>query len=121
MSIKFQGNVNLAVNQSTAANFTSNPIIIDMINVMTFDIGWTGNFTGNFIIEASNQDITVLNIATVVWKPLSTLTVTAGVATGGSTFWWAEILTGARYLRLRYSFTSGTGNFNCLTFGKSYG
>lgn len=126
MSIKFTGSNPLAANQSAAANFTSAPILMDMLNVMTFDVDWTGTFTGNFYVEATNAPQTQVQIpiqpdSTAIWKTLSSVVVTNGQAAGNSTYWWAEVLTGAKWLRLRYTFGSGTGNFNCTSFGKSYG
>lgn len=124
MSIKFTGSNPLATNQSAAADFISRPVLMDMLNIITFDVEFTGSFTGNFYVEATNRDQTMvqqpLQPDTGIWKQLATIAVTNGQSSGNN-YWWAEVLTGARWVRFRYAFTSGTGSFSCLSFAKSYG
>ena len=126
MSIKFQGAA-AVLGQSAAASYTGNPILIDMINAISFDFDWTGTFSGSFIIEVTNalqssaSQFPAVVDPTAIWKPILTMVVTNGSATDSTPTWWAEATTSARFIRFRFNNTSGTGLFNCKFHGKSFG
>jgi hypothetical protein len=113
---------------SAAANQTSSPIVVDMMNQVILDFDFTGTFTGTLSIESgtSGNDrpldlIKGPRASTIRWKKIKTLAITNGLTPDANAFWWAEALTSATLLRVSYSFGSGTGTINCNFVGKSYG
>ena len=115
---------------SAAANQTSNPIVVDMMNQVILDFDFTGTFTGVLNIESgtsgSDRPLDLIKgprASTIRWKKIKTLTITNGLtpAPDANAFWWAEVLTSATLLRVSYNFGSGTGVINCNFVGKSYG
>ena len=97
------------VNISLDANITGEAIAIDLIDRIAFQVNWTGTPTGQFFVQVSNDKTAWVTL------PLSEDVVAAGVADDAL----IDVETAARYIRLIYTRTSGTGLVSVSTFAKA--
>jgi hypothetical protein len=97
--------------QSLVTSFNTIPILIRSMDKIAINLAWTGTPVGQFFVEVCN------NIDSPKWVvlPLSEDIITAGVADNAI----IDIETTARYLRLTYTATSGTGSVDAEVFAKS--
>lgn len=109
-------------NSAMGATVTSLPTNIVGNKVMIcYTIQWTGTPTGTFSVQNSGDyqvapdGTTVLNAGTWNTYTLSTTTSTGGAAGNGT----IEVVTGAPWIRLVYTFSSGTGTLNAQVTGKA--
>lgn len=109
-------------NGDMSGDVTSLVTNINMISCVGYTISWTGTPTGTFSVEVSQdyiQPVGVqpdqLNSGTWVAVNLSVPVVAAGTA---DTAFIDVDITGAAYVRLKYTRTSGTGTLNAFIAGK---
>lgn len=98
---------------SMLANFIGNKITIEKDTGIFFGISITGtstNLIGKVVIEGAAESSTGLE-ADLIWCPLSsdTITNTVFASTTSSKVPFDLQFTQAKYARLNYTFTSGTG------------
>jgi len=105
-----------------SANVTSLITNINMISCVGYTLSWTGTPTGTFSVEVSQDYIQPVGVQpeqldSGTWVPvtLSNPVVAAGVA---DTAFIDIDVTGAAYIRLKYTRTSGTGTLNATMAGK---
>ncbi len=104
-----------------SADFTSAVTNIQQISHVSYSITWiTSDAVGTFSVEVSNDyaisaDGTVLNEGTWTAIDLSTTVATAG--TDDNAFIDIQSLS-AVWCRLKYTFTSGSGELNAYVAGK---
>lgn len=124
MTIVFADSPQLLVNKSMATSWVSDVVSMKIINASSFKMNWMGSFTGLLkitfcndedIVDASNPP------ADIIWNTLITLVVSAGFSPDADTFWFADIFSALKYLRVEYIATSGTGSLNCKLHSKSFG
>ena len=92
-----------------SGTITGSTLDIWDIDLMSFQIDYTGTPTGTFSVEVSNDEAT--------WTELTLST--AVLAAGSADNHFIDCETSARYIRLKYTFTSGTGSLDAKSFGKS--
>lgn len=105
-----------------SSDVTSLVTNINMISCIGYTISWTGTPTGTFSVEVSQDYVAPvgvqdepLNAGTWVAVNLSVPVVASG--TPDTAFIDVDI-TGAAYVRLKYTRTSGTGTLNATIAGK---
>lgn len=110
----------LVTNASMATSVTPvSPLSLDLCAVGSFQVIWTGTPTGSFVVEVSNAD-SDRSGATSNWVDISSLitpTLTAPAGSAGSMYINLDNI-GAKYVRIRYVATSGTGVLNVWGCGK---
>jgi hypothetical protein len=100
--------------QSMATSFQSDAILIDQIYGLSFQAVATGSPVGSFAIQLSN-DLTDSKSAVTNW---TTYTASAAaVSAAGNTFINYDGVH-AKWARLIYTATSGTGSASVIYFGK---
>lgn len=118
-----QPNVPIMVNVSLGADAASNPIFMEQEAMVSIQAIWSGSPVGNFTIETTD-DAGQVNPATGLPVPASVAdwnTYTGStVAAGGSTgiFTWRIWQNPDRWIRLKYTSTSGTGTINARSNAK---
>ncbi len=100
-------------NTSMLANIIGNKIIIEKDTGIFFGISIAGtstNLIGTVVIEGAAESSTGLE-ADLIWCPLSSDTITNTIfsSTNSSKCPFDLTFTQAKYIRLNYTFTSGTG------------
>lgn len=107
---------------SLGASLTSNGIDLNQIVLASIQAVWTGGTVdGAFTIEVSNDSVkidpTVTNQAANVvnWTTYTGSSVTAA---GAGDFAWLISDIGFRWVRLKFTRTSGTGTLNAIFAGK---
>lgn len=110
------------INGDMSSDVTSLVTNINMISCIGYTISWTGTPTGTFSVEVSQDYVAPvgvqdepLNAGTWVAVNLSVPVVASG--TPDTAFIDVDI-TGAAYVRLKYTRTSGTGTLNATIAGK---
>jgi len=101
--------------QSMGASFTSKGVDISKIDLLSIQAVWTGGGspTGDFIVQVSNDDVALStpdqagNVVNWSTYPSSTISITTD---GDLTYNIANI--GYRWVRLKYTRTSGTGTID---------
>jgi hypothetical protein len=98
----------------------SEPLHIEMLSFVGFDISWTGSPTGTFSVEVSNTY--TLNADGSPGKPgnWTALTLSAAVTASGSpgnAFIDIDAISAA-FIRLTYTPSSGTGTLNAVATAK---
>ena len=96
-------------NGAMTADRTSEVILLDHQYGYSVQIAWTGTPTGDFTLEASNDNTTFITV--------SGSTVAAGGGAGNHL--WEVDVAMYRYVRVKYTFTSGTGTWTqALSYSK---
>jgi hypothetical protein len=105
----------------SGATVVSYGIDLQQLQLASFQAIWTGSPVGNFTLECSNDIAQVspgvdpsLNVTN--WSTYTGSTVAAGGGAGDVMY---NVLdAGFRWVRLKYTKTSGTGTVNATFFGK---
>lgn len=109
-------------NGDMSSDVTSLVTNINMISCVGYTISWTGTPTGTFSVEVSQDYIQPVGVQpdqlnSGTWVPVTLSTSVA--ATGGADTAFIDIdVTGAAYVRLKYTRVSGTGTLNATLAGK---
>ena len=101
-----------ATNQSMTSSFVVGPIETQFKDNDAFHWAWTGSPTGTFTIQVSN------NPSLLGWVSLPNTGFTQPAGGAGSNFVDVN-QTGAGYIQLIYTSSSGTGTMNCWFSAKS--
>lgn len=100
---------NLLVDESMGADITSAATNILFLDRVGYQLVWTGTPNGTFYVQVSNDSVT--------WADLTLSTPVTASGSGDNAF--IDIETGAKYVRLFYDRTSGTGTLDAYITGKS--
>jgi hypothetical protein len=110
--------VKLLINaQTMTGNLTSTPFNVQDLDNVALQLNFTGTPTGTFSVEVSlDYDPSVASSGNWVALSLSSTPAASGSAN--------QILLdlsslGAPWVRVKYTFSSGTGTLNVYAFGKS--
>lgn len=102
-------NDTLVVNQSLAATFASASTNILHCDRVGYQLSWTGAPVGVFGVDVSNDAVT--------WIALTLSTPVSGGGAPEDAF--IDVETAAKYVRLTYTRTSGTGTLQAKLTAKS--
>jgi hypothetical protein len=91
------------------SNYTGDSVLIGNIDRLSFEVSWTGVPVGEFFIQVSN------NKSKWVTLPLSIAVKAEGSADDA----FIDIETAAKCIRLIYTRTSGSGEFNTNIYAKT--
>lgn len=115
-----QPNIPIISAASIAVDANSNPIPMEQEEMCAIQAVWTGTPVGNFTIEVSCDDgaLTPSGVPTGItnWSTYTGSTVAAGGADGDFTWLIADLP--VKWIRLKYTHTSGTGTLNARLNGK---
>lgn len=111
---------------SMAADITSAPTLLQSLSMVNYAVTWTGTTpVGTISVEASNDCVVSAGggVSSGTWNPLpldlNGATVTAIPLTGNTGNGMIDIDGLAAYaVRLKYTYTSGTGTLNAVVTGK---
>lgn len=110
---------------SLGADATSNPIRMEQEMWLSIQAVWTGSPAGNFTVETSNDDgvinpLTGLAVASSIanWTTYTGSSQAAGGAAGD--FVWRLIGVPDKWVRLKYTRTSGTGSVTARFMAKGF-
>lgn len=90
-----------------AANFDFEAVEILHLDKVSFDVKWTGDPTGTLSIQVSNRGED--------WSSIDSTITPAGV----SDYDFVDVETAAKFIRLSYSRTSGSGTLKAYLVAKS--
>lgn len=107
-------NFQIFTNVAMTANRNSTAVNADQYGLVDIQAVWTGSPVGNLYIETSNDVGTTLPDGShgglVNWTTYTGSSQAAGGAAGD--FAWHIWATGFKWIRLSYTFTSGSGTLN---------
>ena len=110
----FVDNFQIFTNASMVGDLHSLPVNANQYGLVDIQAVWTGAPVGSLFIETSN-DVGITEVDGTVINVTNWTTYTgSATATGGSAgnFAWHIWATGFKWVRLSYTFTSGTGTLN---------
>ena len=99
----------LIVDGDMSASITADGTNILYTDRVGYQIDWTGTPTGDFTVEVSNDEDT--------WVELTLSTAIAAGGSADSAF--IDVETAAKFVRLKYTRSSGTGTLNVHITAKS--
>ena len=105
-----------AVTGAMTANFNSAPIAISKYNTVSIQASWTGTPTGTLQLQISNDPTLFPAGGPQVWTNYSG--TSAPVSGTPDSFVW-NLNCPALWVRVAYTFTSGTGQLTVYTHGKA--
>lgn len=94
---------------TTAANAVSSKCSIQFVSKLNFQVKWTGTVNGTLNVQQSDIDDPDESFGSTDWKTMTPTFPNQPAGSPGSTdedFYEA----GARWIRVIFTFTSGTGN-----------
>jgi hypothetical protein len=94
----------LVISQTQAASIDTNPIDMAGEAGLTIQTEWTGTVLGAFTLQARNDP-------SLQWQPISELTLANPAGSAGGQLTQVGNVQ-ARYYRIRYAHTSGTGSLS---------
>lgn len=111
-------------NASMGASIVSLITNVNLFSIFSYNLSWTGTPTGTFSVEVCNDyepsPAGVLQSPAVAgnWVPLTLSTPVVAAGSADTAFIDIDI-TGAAWVRLKYTRSSGTGTLNATLAGKS--
>jgi hypothetical protein len=99
----------LIVDGDMSSDITGPSTNILHLDRVGFQLLWTGSPTGTFSVQVSNDEVT--------WADLTLSAAIAAAGSGDNAFIDAE--TGAAFIRVKYSASSGTGTLQAHIVAKS--
>lgn len=99
----------LVVSGDMSGDVTSPSTDILNMDRVGYQISWSGTPTGDFSVEVSNDNST--------WIALTLSAVVAAAGSADDAF--IDVETASKYIRLKYTASSGTGSLNVHITGKS--
>lgn len=114
-------NAPIIVAHSLAATFKSAAIYLEQDMVVSIQAIWSGAPVGNFSLQTScnpAQPLEGANIPESDWTDYTGSSTAAGGAAGNVT--WRVATLGDRWMRVVYTFTSGTGSVDARFNAKGW-
>jgi len=110
------------VNGDMSSSVTSLVTNINMISCVGYTVAWTGTPTGTFSVEVSQDYVAPVGVQDEplnagTWVPLTLSVPVLAAGTADTAFIDVDV-TGAAYVRLVYTATSGSGTLNATIAGK---
>lgn len=90
-----------------AGSFNSSAILVEEFSLIGISLNWTGTFNGSMKIQVSNDDSSV----PAYWHDISSsiINIASGSYLGQTGFTYSIADATYRWIRVAYTFTSGTG------------
>ena len=100
------------IGTNLAGSFNSNALMVQTYSLLSISLQWSGTFNGSFKIQVSNDSAST----PTYWHDISgsTINVASGAYLGQTGFTYSITDVSYRWIRVVYTFTSGTGTLtNC--------
>jgi hypothetical protein len=114
--------VQIVTSGDMSADVTSKGVFLDQLALYSIQAVWSGSSpTGTFKLQVSNDYVPVSQTnsdpanAVTSWTDY---TASSYAITANGDYMWNVTVAGYCWVRLKYTFTSGTGTLNAKFFGK---
>lgn len=108
-------NYKLLTNGDMSGNTNSPPQQLVQMQISSIQANFTGSPVGSLKLQITNDDPNIVGSSNVVWSDYSG---SSTAVSGSGNFLWNLLSNGYNFVRVVYTFISGTGSLSVTASGK---